>query len=142
MTIANLLSWHKNNFLKKKKRKKLQVWDNTVTFLYVLVQLVDKGVQLLPLLGRKLKCITGVNPLTQGAGIEQMKTEHQREQSEIHSEAGELMWRGGAEFLPGADALSVGSHQSEQRAETLRNEPLQYNHTFTAPWCHPLYSYS
>lgn len=37
-----------------------------MTFLNVLVQLVDKGIQLLPLLTRKLKCITGMNPLTQG----------------------------------------------------------------------------
>lgn len=34
------------------------------------------------------------------------------------------------ECLPRADALSVGSHKSEQGEETLRDEPLQCNHIF------------
>lgn len=39
----------------------------SVTSLNVFVQLIDKGVQLRSLLGRKLNCIAGVNPLTQRA---------------------------------------------------------------------------
>lgn len=37
-----------------------------MTFLNVLVQLINKRVQVLPLLGGKLQCIAGVDPLTQG----------------------------------------------------------------------------
>lgn len=36
-----------------------------MTFVDVLVQLVDKSIQLLPLLAGKLQCITRMNPLTQ-----------------------------------------------------------------------------
>lgn len=34
---------------------------------------------------------------------------------------------------PGADALAVGPHKSEQRAETFWDEPLQHNHNFIDP---------
>lgn len=36
-----------------------------MTFVDVLVQLVDKSIQLLPLLAGKLQCIARMNPLTQ-----------------------------------------------------------------------------
>lgn len=47
-----------------------------MTFFNVLVQLVNKRVQMLPLLGRKLKCIAGMNPLAQRAafGWQNIKT--------------------------------------------------------------------
>lgn len=76
MTNANLLSWDRNHLLPIT----LQDWDKTVTFLNVLVQLVDKRVQLLPLLGRKLKCIAGMNPLTQGTAIETEEWKHKKRQ--------------------------------------------------------------
>lgn len=125
MTNANLLSWDKNHLLPIT----LQECDKTVTFLNVLVQLVDKRVQLLPLLGRKLKCITGMNPLTQGTAIEQRNRSTKRENYPSLLEA-EVKDNKRGECLPRADALSVGSHESEQGEETLRNEPLQYNHIF------------
>lgn len=75
MTSSHLLSWDKNDLLPIT----LQGWDKTVTFLNVLVQLVDKRVQLLPLLGGKLQCITGMNPLTQGTGIQQRNRGTNRE---------------------------------------------------------------
>lgn len=42
-------------------------WDTKrkMTFVDVLVQLVDKSIQLLPLLAGKLQCIARMNPLTQ-----------------------------------------------------------------------------
>lgn len=101
-------------------------WDKSVTFLDVLIQLVNKRVQLLPLLGRKLKCIAGMNPLTQGAEIEETKMNIQ---AKIRPRAQSVKDEGGTR-LPCADALSVGSHQSKQGEETLGDKPLQYNHTF------------
>lgn len=54
-----------------------------MTFLDVLVQLVDKRVQLLPLLGGKLKCITSMDPPTQRAEKLTYKFDkHKRELSE------------------------------------------------------------
>lgn len=97
-----------------------------MTFLDVLIQLVNKRVQLLPLLGRKLKCIAGMNPLTQGAEIEERKMIIQ---AKIRPRAQSVRDERGT-CLPCADALSVGSHQSKQGEETLGDKPLQYNHTF------------
>lgn len=73
MTVANLLSRDRNYLFEYI----LQDWDKTVTFFYVLVQLVNKRVQMLPLLGRELKCIAAMNPLTQGA-----ETKNRRAQKE------------------------------------------------------------
>lgn len=39
--------------------------ERKMTFVDVLVQLVDKSIQLLPLLAGKLQCIARMNPLTQ-----------------------------------------------------------------------------
>lgn len=92
-TIAHLSSSDRN-YLWKEWRKKMQDWAQTMTFLNVLVQLVNKGVQLLPLLGRKLQCITGVNPLTQGAGIKQNKKMKNEKwaQIDLRSEAEAKWW--------------------------------------------------
>lgn len=61
-------------------QKTLQHEDKTLTFVDVLVQLVDKRVQLLPLLSGKLQRIAAMNPLAQGTG-----TQRKRSQTEIQS---------------------------------------------------------
>lgn len=75
MTSPHLFSWDKNDL----RPITLQDRDKTVTFLNVLVHLVDKRVQLLPLLGGKLQCIAGMNPLTQGTAIQQRNRGANRE---------------------------------------------------------------
>lgn len=102
---------------------KPQAWDKTLTFLNVLVELVNKSVQLLPLLGRELQSVTGVNPLTEGTEIKPDNSEHQKNRSDKD----ELRSKG--ECSPRSDSLSIGSHKREEREETLWSEPLQKKHS-------------
>lgn len=103
-----------------------------MTFLDVLVQLVDKRVQLLPLLGRKLQCIAGVDPLAQGAERERQSQKRERERVRGGSEVQEDRVTPEESSSPGADALSVGSHQSKEGAEAFRDKPLKNKHIFTS----------
>lgn len=105
-----------------------------MTFLDVLVQLVDKRVQLLPLLGRKLQCIAGVDPLAQGAERERDRARRERERERVRggSEVQEDRVTPEESSSPGADALSVGSHQSKEGAEAFRDKPLKNKHIFTS----------
>lgn len=79
-----------------------------MTFVDVLVQLVDESVQLLPLLAGKLQNITRMNPLTQ-------RTTHTSDQRSIillHTR----LWSNTVivcieRILPGANTLTVGPNE-------------------------------
>lgn len=64
VTNANQPSGDRNNLVPTT----LHGRDKTLTFVDVLVQLVNESVQMLPLLGGELECVAGVDPLTQGTG--------------------------------------------------------------------------
>lgn len=91
-----------------------------MTFVDVLVQLVDKSIQLLPLLAGKLQCIAGMNPLTQ-------RTADTSDQNHVDlldtSLWGETVI---VCILPGANTLTVGPDERKQRAKSFRSEPLRH----------------
>lgn len=63
-THANQAGGDRNNLLATTLRRR----DKALTFVDVLVQLVNERVQMLPLLARKLERVAGVHPLTQRTG--------------------------------------------------------------------------
>lgn len=63
-THANQPGGDRNNLLATTLRRR----DKALTFVDVLVQLVNERVQMLPLLARKLERVAGVHPLTQRTG--------------------------------------------------------------------------
>lgn len=76
-TSANQPGGDRNNLLPTTLRRR----DKALTFVNVLVQLVNERVQMLPLLAGKLQCIAGVDPLTQRTGNH---TRQRRIQSSDH----------------------------------------------------------
>lgn len=81
-----------------------------MTFVDVLVQLVDESVQLLPLLAGKLQNITRMNPLTQRTT--HTHTSDQRSIILLHAR----LWSNTVivcieRILPGANTLTVGPNE-------------------------------